>query len=61
MGRPTDKHGTPPELLRCELGARGPRPVDFAALAPADGYRAAFASSAALPPVAVVTPCRRRG
>jgi len=39
---PTERHGTPPALLRCELAAVGYRELDFVLLAPADGYLAVF-------------------
>lgn len=35
---PTAKHGTPPELLRCELAAVGYREVDFHPLAGSNAY-----------------------
>ncbi|HEY7542415.1 MAG TPA: methyltransferase domain-containing protein [Methylomirabilota bacterium] len=57
--KPTDKHGTPPALLRCELGAVGYREVDFLLLAPADGYLAVFAPPAALPRPEDIRPCAR--
>jgi len=34
MDRPTQSHGTPPALLRCELAAVGYRQLDFALLSP---------------------------
>src|SRR5262249_52114736 len=40
VDKPTQNHGTPPRLLRCELAAVGYREVDFISLAPADGYLA---------------------
>src|SRR5215472_2483689 len=42
VDKPTQAHGTPPALLRCELMALGYRQVDFTSLAPADGYLAVF-------------------
>lgn len=47
LDRPTNAHGTPPSLLRCELEAAGYRQVAFHRLTPADGYLAVF-----LPPAA---------
>ena len=47
--KPTRDHGTPPALLRCELGALGYRQIDFTLLAPADGYLAVFAPPEAMP------------
>ncbi len=57
--KPTEKHGTPPALLRCELAAVGYREVDFLLLAPADGYLAVFAPPEALPRPEDIRPCRR--
>ena len=39
----TSKHGTPPSLLRCELGAVGYREVSFGQLQGTDAYLAIFA------------------
>jgi len=58
MDRPTENHGTPPALLRCELAAVGYRQLDFALLAPADGYLAVFARPETLPPPSAIRPCR---
>ena len=55
----TENHGTPPALLRCEMAAMGSRQVDFAQLAPADGYLAVFVPPEALPPIATIKPCRQ--
>jgi SAM-dependent methyltransferase len=60
VDKPTDKHGTPPSLLRCELGALGYRQVDFTSLAPADGYLAVFVPPDALPAVEAIKPCPGR-
>jgi len=46
---PTQRHGTPPALLRCELAAVGYRELDFVSLTPADGYLAIFAPPESLP------------
>jgi ubiquinone/menaquinone biosynthesis C-methylase UbiE len=59
VDRPTQDHGTPPALLRCELAAVGYRQVDFIHLAPAEGYLALFVPPEQLPPVASITPCRQ--
>jgi SAM-dependent methyltransferase len=40
---PTSEHGTPPSLLRCELGAIGYREVSFDRLKGSDAYLAIFA------------------
>ena len=58
VDRPTERHGTPPALLRCELAAVGYREADFLDLAPADAYLAVFAPPAVLPPVESIRPCR---
>jgi SAM-dependent methyltransferase len=59
MDRPTQSHGTPPALLRCELTAVGYRQLDFVLLSPADGYLAIFARPANLPPATGIKPCRQ--
>lgn len=40
--RPTQNHGTPPALLRCEFAAVGYAQVDFQVMPSAGGYLAAF-------------------
>jgi SAM-dependent methyltransferase len=40
---PTSKHGTPPNLLRCELAAVGYREISFERLTGSDAYLAIFA------------------
>jgi len=59
MDRPTQSHGTPPALLRCELASVGYRQLDVALLSPADGYLAVFARPVNLPPVGAIRPCRQ--
>ncbi|HEV2056916.1 MAG TPA: methyltransferase domain-containing protein, partial [Methylomirabilota bacterium] len=59
MDRPTQRHSTPPALLRCELSALGYRQLDFALLAPADGYLAVFTPPETLPPAGAIKPCRQ--
>jgi SAM-dependent methyltransferase len=56
--KPTQEHGTPPALLRCELAAVGYREVDFLVLAPADGYLAVFMPPATPPAVEAIRPCK---
>jgi ubiquinone/menaquinone biosynthesis C-methylase UbiE len=56
--KPTQQHGTPPSLLRCELAAVGYRQLDVLPLAPADGYLAVFARPEALPRPETIQPCR---
>jgi ubiquinone/menaquinone biosynthesis C-methylase UbiE len=57
VDRPTEEHGTPPRLLRCELAAVGYREVGFSRLAPADGYLMVFEAPERLPPVETIRPC----
>jgi SAM-dependent methyltransferase len=57
VNKPTQDHGTPPELLRCELGTLGYREVDFLSLTPADGYLAVFTPPETLPALGSVRPC----
>ena len=54
---PTQRHGTPPALLRCELAVLGYRELDFLLLAPADGYLAIFAPPETLPSPEAIKPC----
>jgi ubiquinone/menaquinone biosynthesis C-methylase UbiE len=57
VDRPTQDHGTPPALLRCELTAVGYRQVDFTSLMPADGYLAVFVPPASLPAPETIKRC----
>jgi ubiquinone/menaquinone biosynthesis C-methylase UbiE len=59
IDRPTQNHGTPPALLRCELAAVGYRQTDFLSLAPAEGYLAVFVPPERLPRVETIKPCRQ--
>lgn len=59
MDAPTDRHGTPPALLRCELAAVGYRFERIVDLAPADGYLAVFSPPLSRPAPAAIRPCRR--
>ena len=59
MDRPTQRHGTPPALLRCELADLGHRQLDFAVLAPADGYLVIFAPPETLPSAGAIKLCRQ--
>jgi len=54
---PTERHGTPPALLRCELAAVGYRELDFVLLAPADGYLAVFGPPESLPAPEAIKAC----
>lgn len=57
VDRPTQDHGSPPSLLRCELEAVGYRQLDHVSLDPADGYLAIFLPPPELPPVSLIQPC----
>ncbi len=57
LDRPTEAHGTPPKLLRCELGALGYRESLFRYLKPADGYLMVFVPPDELPPVESIRVC----
>ena len=43
--RPTGRHGIPPDLLKCELGALGMAPVRFAKLEDGEAYFLAFSAA----------------
>jgi protein-L-isoaspartate O-methyltransferase len=55
--RPTDKHGTPPALLDCEMRSVGYMRVDYQDLAAAGGYLAAFEASGNRPLPSQIKPC----
>jgi predicted methyltransferase len=57
VDRPTQDHGTPIALLRCELGAVGYRQIEIASLAPADGYLAVFVPPPTLPVSETIKRC----
>jgi SAM-dependent methyltransferase len=57
--KPTERHGTPPALLRCELAAVGYHEVEFGSLAPADGYLAVFVPPETLPAINAIRPCKQ--
>jgi hypothetical protein len=57
LDRPTESRGTPPKLLRCELGALGYREALFRYLKPADGYLMVFVPPDELPPVESIRAC----
>ena len=56
--RPTLQHGTPPDLLRCELVAVGYREVAFHALENGAEYLAVFAPPERGPAPETIRPCR---
>jgi predicted methyltransferase len=55
--RSTDQHGTPPDLLRCELAAVGYRRIAFHRLGRVEGYLAVFAPPERLPQPEQIRPC----
>lgn len=58
LDRATHLHGTPPDLLRCELEAVGYTQVDIQTLTGDIGYVAVFTPPATVPPPESITPCR---
>jgi SAM-dependent methyltransferase len=60
LDRPTQQHGTPPELLRCELAAVGYRELSLHTLTGDDaGYLAIFEPPLERPQPSAIVPCRR--
>ena len=55
--RPTQNHGTPPRLLRCEFAAVGYRQVDFQVMPSAGGYLATFVADSPRPVPATIRSC----
>jgi SAM-dependent methyltransferase len=58
LDRPTQQHGTPTGLLRCELAAVGYRHLSSHTLTGDAGYLAIFAPPAERPRPSAVVPCR---
>jgi hypothetical protein len=58
LDRPTNEHGTPPALLRCELAAVGYREVGFHELQGDVGYLATFEAPLQPPSPSAIVPCR---
>ena len=56
--RPTQFHGTPPALLKCEFAAVGYRLVSMSDMPSAGGYLAAFKAVGPRPEPAAIKPCR---
>lgn len=56
--RPTNQHGTPPSLLKCEFEAVGYRQVDFQKMPSAGGYLAAFEPVGPRPEPQAIKPCK---
>jgi ubiquinone/menaquinone biosynthesis C-methylase UbiE len=59
LDRPTPQHGTPPDLLRCELAAVGYREVSFRQLTGDAGYLAIFEPPVKRPRPSAIVPCQR--
>jgi hypothetical protein len=58
LDRPVQQHGTPPELLRCELAAVGYREVSFHALKGDAGYLAIFEPPPTRLRPSAIVPCQ---
>ena len=56
--RPTQNHGTPPALLRCEFAAVGYRQTAFVELPKAGGYLAMYQPAGARPEPGAINGCR---
>lgn len=56
--RPTQDHGTPPALLKCEFAALGYRLVDLDPMPSAGGYMARFEAVGPRPEPRDIKPCR---
>ena len=56
--RPTNQHGTPPALLKCEFAAVGYKQVDFQVMPSAGGYLAAFEPSGVRPEPGAIKACK---
>ena len=57
MDRPTNRHGTPPALLRCEMAAVGYRQIAFHQLEQGSGYLAVFETAEPRPSPRAIRPC----
>lgn len=58
MDRPTNSHGTPPALLKCEFEAVGYKQLSIAPLEGGIGYLAVFEAPATRPKPADIKPCK---
>ncbi|NYT41261.1 methyltransferase domain-containing protein [Sphingomonas sp. R-74633] len=56
--RPTELHGTPPELLKCEFAAVGYRLVSIKPMPSAGGYIAIFQAGAERPEPSAIRACK---
>lgn len=61
LDRSTDRHGTPPALLRCEFEAVGYRWISSEPLEGDVGYLAVFEAPTELPQPGAIKPCRGAG
>ena len=58
MNRPTNRHGTPPALLRCEMAALGYRQAAYYELGQGSGYLAIFETAEPRPSPRDIKPCK---
>lgn len=58
LDRPTNSHGTPPALLKCEFEAVGYKRLSHGPLEGGVGYLAVFEAPAKLPKPADIKPCK---
>jgi hypothetical protein len=58
LERPTEQHGTPTKLLRCELAAIGYRELALHKLTGDAGYLAIFSPPPKRPQPSATVPCR---
>ncbi len=56
--RPTQNHGTPPSLLKCEFAAIGYEQVSMSEMPSAGGYMASFRTSGARPNPRAIKACK---
>ena len=58
LDRPTEGHGTPPSLLRCEFEAVGYKHVNRVTMAGGTGYLAVFEAPTQRPEPTAIKPCK---
>jgi len=56
--RPVNRHGIPPQELKCEFAALGMEPVKFKTLSSGDVYFASFRLARPKPPPEKIVPCK---
>jgi hypothetical protein len=56
--RPVNRHGMPPEQLKCELAALNLKPVRFAMLTGGEAYLMAFQTAGPRPEPEGIKPCK---